>query len=642
MRLRQSAPPFVVSTVVHTAILIGLYFIVISTPAAQIEPDLETVMLDEERAVDEVMEELDEQTEPATSMNFVSGSVSQAVGGSEAPLSKTQKIEVKETLQDPEVKVPIAAQNLPGAEVLTQDLGQAEVTGEVGDVVEGYGAALDRLTRELIRMLRTDKLLVVWMFDESESMKDDQEEIRSRLKRVYEELHLIETDEAAAGPGGTKKLQDVLLTAITSFGEVPHKQTPRPTGNPEELMKAIGKIPIDKTGTENLCTAIVKVVTEYKLMAARGDRKLVLVIVSDESGDDGHLVEDALREARGANAPIYILGREAVFGSLFAHVKWRQPQTGRIFYLPIRRGPETPFAEQLQYNGFRRRRDSHISGFGPYEQVRLCWKTNGIFFQLPGEQENLNDLDDRENTALNLREYLPDLSSRSVYQNHRDGSDFRKAIWDVIVMLNPYHREAKGILELPDPEQTRERFNTNPASYGPKVQKRLQKIQVILKVMQKARRHLSKVQRLRASEPSTRWRANYDLISAQLLWYQVRLFQYAIGLEQFARKGVPARLKEHPKHNRWYIRENPSQFMLPDEVQQKLLGVTPDELKTVHDQAVAGLEKVQELHPGTPWARRAEWELNRKSGIQFRTYQHKPSPSKPNVKRPKPPPPPKL
>ncbi|MCA9070564.1 MAG: hypothetical protein KDA84_16650, partial [Planctomycetaceae bacterium] len=301
----------------------------------------------------------------------------------------------------------------------------------------------------------------------------------------------------------------------------------------------------------------------------------------------------------------------------------------------------TPFAEQLQYNGFRRRLDSHISGFGPYEQVRLCKMTNGIFFQLPGEQENLNELDDRKNTALNLREYLPDLSSRGTYQRHRDGSKFRKAIWDVIVMLNPYNPRAEG-LELPDPEQTRERFNTELASYGPKVQDRLQQIKLILNVMQQARRHLASVEDLRDSEPSRRWRANYDLISAQLLWYQVRLFEYAIGLEQFARKGVPARLKENPKHNRWYIREDPSDFVLPDELQQKLLGVSPEELEQVRDKALEGLRKVQEEHAGTPWSRRAEWEINRKTGVQFRTYyQAPPKPSKP-VKRPKPPPPPKL
>jgi hypothetical protein len=405
-------------------------------------------------------------------------------------------------------------------------------------------------------------------------------------------------------------------------------------------MAAIEKIPVEKNGTENTFAAIIQVVKEYKPMAARAKRKLVVVIVSDESGDDGHLVEDALKECRTADAPVYVLGRESVFGSLYAHVRWKQPISGRLFYLPIRRGPETPFAEQLQYGGFRRRRDGHMSGFGPYEQVRLCKMTNGIFFQLPGEQEDLNDLDNREGEMLTNREYLPDLNSRSNYQEERDKSEFRRAIWDVIAMLDPYNRNVQG-LEIPDPEETRERFNTDPASYGPVVQQRLQQVKNILAAMQQARRHLGRVKDQRDSEPSERWRANYDLISAQLLWYQVRLFEYAIGLEQFARKGIPAQVQKDPKLNRWYIQEDPSEFVMPDELQQKLLGVTPEELQQVYDQAVAGLEKVKADHPGTPWARRAEWELARKSGVQFRAYFQ--GPSKPSTKkRPTPPPPPKL
>jgi hypothetical protein len=638
MKLRQSASPYLVSTILHGLILFAMYRIVAHAPIPEEIYEVESVLLDE-RTIEELVQELDTQEMAATTLNFVAGSVTSAAGGSNAPLARTEKVEVQELLENAEVRIPIAAQTLPGENVLTMDLGQGEVTGEVGDVVEGYGDALDRLTRELIRLLRTDKLLVVWMFDESESMKDDQVEIKSRLKRVYQELQLVETSDSALG--SKKKLQDVLLSAITSFGESPHKQTPQPTGNPDELMAAIEKIPIEKNGTENLCRAIIQVVQEYKQMAARSKRKLVLVVVSDESGDDGHLVEEALREARSGNAPIYILGRESVFGSLYAHVRWRQPRTNRLFYLPIRRGPETPFAEQLQYGGFRRRRDSHMSGFGPYEQVRLCKMTNGIFFQLPGEQEDLNDLDDRENSMLNLREYLPDLSSRSAYQSHRDKSEFRKAVWDVIVMLNPYHPSAQG-LEIPDPEETEERFLTDPSDYGPRVQERLQQVKVILNAMQQARRHLARVKDLRSLEPSRRWRANYDLISAQLLWYQVRLFQYGIGLEQFTRNELSARLKQNPKHNRWTIRENPSDFMMPDALQQKLLGITPEELQAAHDRAVAELKKVQEEHPGSPWARRAEWELGRKSGVQFNTYYQPPPKPNPNPPPPPPPPPPKL
>jgi hypothetical protein len=119
------------------------------------------------------------------------------------------------------------------------------------------------------------------------------------------------------------------------------------------------------------------------------------------------------------------------------------------------------------------------------------------------------------------------------------------------------------------------------------------------------------------------------------------LFEYAIGLEQFARTDIPAKVKKNPKLNRWYIQEDPSDFVMPDALQQKLLGVTPEELQQVYDQAVAALEKVKAEHPGTPWASRAEWELARKSGVRFQTYhQPPPGPPNPNAKSPPPPPPP--
>lgn len=658
MKLSQTASTFFLSMIVHALILFGLGFIVIKTPMLEEVFDVETVLVDdEERPLDEIVKQLDEQQVAATTVNFVGGGTVRGTGGtpgamggafaavgggsSMGAIGPGQKVQVQQSITGPGVRVSLAAQTLPSAGVLAMDLGQGQVTGEVGAPVQGYGDALDRMSQELLRLLRSEKLLVVWMFDESESMKDDQEQIKKRIRRVYEELRLVETDVRAVG--SKKKLDDILLTAITSFGEMPHKQTQEPTGNPDDLMAAIEKIPIEKNGTENLFSAIIQVVKEYRPMASRAKRKLVLVVVSDESGDDGHLVEEALKEARIADAPIYILGREAVFGSLYAHVHWTQPITNRTFYLPVRRGPETPFAELLQYGGFRRRRDAQMSGFGPYEQVRLCKMTNGIFFQLPGEQEDLVDLAARQDEMLTHREYLPDLNSRGNYQEDRDKSEFRKAIWDVIVMLNPYDPNAKG-LEIPDPVESYERFDTDPASYGPTVQQRLQQVKTIIAVMQQARRHLGRVRDQRDAEPSKRWRANYDLISAQLLWYQVRLFEYAIGLEQFARKGIPAKVQQNPKLNRWYIQEDPSEFIMPDALQQKLLGVTPEELQKVYDQAVAALEKVKADHPNTPWASRAQWELARKSGVRFQTY-HQPPPGPPNPnapKRPTPPPPPKL
>ena len=47
-------------------------------------------------------------------------------------------------------------------------------------------------------MLLKGKVQIAWVFDQSESMKDDQQEIRDRIERVYQELGLIDSAKAAS------------------------------------------------------------------------------------------------------------------------------------------------------------------------------------------------------------------------------------------------------------------------------------------------------------------------------------------------------------------------------------------------------------------------------------------------------------
>lgn len=639
MAFRWQFPAYVVSTILHAAILCAFFFL-----SRELKPDqepefvIDTVVADENRETEEFQQELDTQETVATTLNVIAGSVSEKVGGSESRLATQQKIEVKDVVREPEIKLNAGAIDVRAGEI-GQDLGEAEVTGEIGAVVEGYGAALDRLTAELLRMMRSQQLMVVWLFDESGSMKDDQQEIKGRIGRVYDELKLADKDEniQAVKRRAKAKSEAILLTAITSFGGSFHVHTQTPTNEKKEVVAAIDKIPVDETGVENMCASLLEAIGKYRGLSSRGGRKLVLIVVSDESGDDGERVEEVLKAAKTYHAPIYVLGREAVFGSLYAHVRWTQPQTGTLFYLPIRRGPETPYAEQLQHDGFRRRRDSQMSGFGPYEQVRLCRDTGGIFFQLPHEQADLNDLDDRMFQMLDLREYKPSLESRREYMEALSRSKFRSAIRDVVVMLNPYNPSNKG-LDLPD----REWFPVDPAASTRQVAQRLQQINGILGVLAAAQKHLEAVKPLRESEPSSRWRANYDLMVAQLFAYRVRLFEYAIALGQFA-KTMPQRLT-NAKNNTWEIRHGSSKLIMPDEAQQKALKVTAEELQAAHKQALEQFDEIQQRHPRTAWARRAEWEEKRQFGATFRDFYRKPPPPPdPNRKPPpKPPDPPKL
>ncbi len=75
------------------------------------------------------------------------------------------------------------------------------------DLIDNYESALDHLTREFLFLMEKKNLLVVWCFDQSESMKDDQAEIRARIKRVYEELALVHKDKGK------------LLSSVVSYGD---------------------------------------------------------------------------------------------------------------------------------------------------------------------------------------------------------------------------------------------------------------------------------------------------------------------------------------------------------------------------------------------------------------------------------------
>ena len=161
--------------------------------------------------------------------------------------------------------------------------------------------------------------------------------------------------------------------------------------------------------------------------------------------------------------------------------------------------------------------------------------------------------------------------------------------------------------------------------------------------MASAHQNLAAVRSLRDAEPSLRWRANYDLMSAQLMAYRVRLFEYGIALGQFG-KNMPRLIPpKNPPHNRWEIRHGSNKLLMPDAQQEKALGVTAEQLRSYHREALQQLASVRETHQGTPWAMRAQWEEGRRFGATFRSwYYQTPKPRPNNKPRPKPVPVPKL
>ncbi|MCH8043594.1 MAG: VWA domain-containing protein [Planctomycetes bacterium] len=477
-----------------------------------------------------------------------------------------------------------------------------ETIGEQRAVVDGYTEALGRITQEVLTLLEKEKVLLVWCFDQSESMKDDQQEIRDEISRVYEELGLA--DSAAGG---------ALTNAVTSYGANFLVHTPKPTSQADKIREAINAVPIDPSGREIMLQAVSRSIAEYQTYAKRTRRRMALVLVTDESGDfneNYRFLENVIKQAQDARCMVYVLGREAVFSYPYAHMRWKHPQTHHVHWLRIDRGPESAFVEQLQTNGFHRRYDADASGFGPYDQSRLAKQTGGIFFLLPSIETNLVRGKNRRYELEAMRLYAPDMRSREAYLLDRNKSEFRQVLWKVITDLNPYHPEAAKIINM------RVHFSPQAAPFLKQADHEQKKAVVYLKYMAQAIEAIEAIKPLREREYSPRWQANYDLLYAQLLAYTARIYEYGAYLEHFKRnpKIAPPRKKPNLLLIRW-------------DIHTRKETITGETIKPYVEKSTALLKQIIKQHAGTPWAARAKHELNRGFGVKLFPYYRRPTPT---------------
>lgn len=605
-----------ISTFVHAGILIilGLFTltpeILESFNLVVVEPIPEVLERPEELVTIELEENIDPATELTNSQqsSTIAGIPNaEGVGQFSEPTFDTNVI--KDSAE--ETGVEMADLTVPAS--LQESLMTNIPLGSYGDpreIVDNLEQAIDRITQEIVFMLEEGDVLVVWLFDQSESMRNDQKEIRERINKVYSELGLADTADG-----------DHLLTAITSYGANYFKHTKKPTSDLELIRRAINEVPIDPSGYEIMCPAITRAINDHESYRARGKRQMALIVVTDESGEPENnlpTLEMAVATAKEMNCRTYFLGREAVFGYPHAYMNWRHPQTGVNHWLQVDRGPETAFVEQLQTNGFRRRRDAFSSGFGPYEQCRIARESGGIFFMLPTiEKELVGGEADKRRYELNaMKPYLPDLDSRQKQLAMRKDYPLRSFIWQVIVDLNPLNEETAQIIEL---DLT---FPREPDRFLVRARQEQEKAKIYINYLANTQALLEEAYPFREDELNARWQANYDLIYAQLIAYQARVYEYGAALETFIRnpKQVPQMMPPNRRLIRWDLRNR--------------LKLSAEEVSRPYINRASELfEKVIELHPGTPWAERASEEIKRGFGLEVMPVYRAPPRPTPNAPR---------
>ncbi len=455
------------------------------------------------------------------------------------------------------------------------------IKGDGAEQVDGVEAAVDRLALEILRKLEKGRTLVVWAFDASGSLYYERERLAKHIDKVYENV-LKREESRQAGTEG-------LLTGVVAFGQGRKLMTPEPTNDPSEILSAIDAIPLDESGDESTFQTVIDLVRRWgKFEKDKQPYQTMVIIITDEVGDDQDKLEVAINTARSADTPIYILGSAAPFGRKLGYMDYTDPKTERFWpRLPLDQGPESVAEEMIrlpfwydgpQYNDLD-------SGFGPHALSRLAGSTGGIYFVT-----RLGQNKPRFDPAA-MREYRPDWVSQAQYRAALERLPLRRA-----VLL------AAQITQQNLPGQPSLRFPAAGTTEFKQAMERNQEVVArVIYTVDEALEPILAASQYRDRETSRRWQAHYDLIKARLLAVKIRCFEYNWACAQMK---VDPKKFSNEKSNAWQLRPD-------DEVHYSARAAAAAE------EATELLQRVVSEHRGTPWALLAQRELKDPFGFKW-------------------------
>ncbi len=470
--------------------------------------------------------------------------------------------------------------------------GGGKIAGDPVFDVKEIGVALDQLAREILRQLKDHRVTVVWVFDESISMQDDQKTIVEKFDRVSSELKQhIDQNKKAAG---------ALNHTIVGFGQGIDYMLKSPTDNIDQIGRTIKKLRIDSTGIENTMTTIREVAERYATLARKDkDRKVLMVLVTDESGDDGADVEEARQALKRNHIPLYVIGRQSLFGYPWAHHRFEDPVTHDVYHPLIRRGPETADLELYQWDGLYDRWDEQPSGFAPYELARLTKESGGIYFVLPSEEFMRVSHREKAYSITQLKEYLPEYDNRLTYMEKRNASPLRQTLHAIVI-------EGRNFIYRRDFPIEHQELVKAAMEEG---QKASAKLNFLLAIQER----LEALRKIRDREPEKRWQAHYDLMLAQTVAFQVKAYEYrALMASIVNRPPVPKTPAGQDLVISWVVDHAKEPLAPKSETAKKYA-----EAKRLLDGVIA-------QHPRTPWADLAQDAINRGFSVRFNEWHHNP------------------
>jgi hypothetical protein len=468
---------------------------------------------------------------------------------------------------------------LPIATLLGQTV---SIRGNGAEMVGGVEGAVDRIAIEIVRHLEQERTLVVWAFDASGSLQAERQRLGKHIETVYSHIKQLDENNRAADSG--------LLTMVVAFGHDRTPMLPKPSAELSEILEAIHGVVQDETGIENTFTTVAEIIGRWgRYKSAMNDvYRTMVIVVTDEVGDDESRLEDAVALAQRAKVPVYVLGSQAVFGRTHGFMNYTDPKTKRVSYhVPVRQGPESATLEQIRLPFWYGGPQFEIleAGFGPYALSRLASATGGIYFVTRFDTGRMGF------DPARMREYRPDWTRRDQYENQIARSPLRRAVISAALITQ---QKLPGMPSLVFPPTDSPQFK-DAMAYNQGIAERT------AYTVDEALGPINEVVRLRDRETSRRWQAHYDLIRGRLLAMKVRCYEY---------NWVCARMKKDPpkfsgpSSNAWRL--------VPDTTIQY-----SEKAAAAAREAESLLRRVIEDHPATPWALLAQRELNDPLGFKW-------------------------
>lgn len=479
------------------------------------------------------------------------------------------------------------------------------IQGDSSVGTTGAVGAIDRITHEIMTSVEQQPTLVVWLFDQSGSLRSERERILSRFHDIYDELGVI---EASDNPAFKRHKDKPLLTAVVGFGESPRMLTDEPTDEIEKIVEAVEAIEDDNTGQENVFHAVARCAERFRSyrLARNGKRNVMIVVFTDESGDDVDLLDDTINSCRKLAMPVYVVGRPAPFGREHAYVKWIDPDPNfdqRPQWVPVSLGPESYLPERLKlgFSGATRDEDLLDSGFGPYGLTRLCYETGGLYFTAHPNRTVGHYVGRRETDNLAahisaffdpevMRKYQPDYLTTQEYMRRLRAN---RACESLVTAAQLSWTASIGEVRKRFPKRddaTLARLLSIAQRDAAELQPRINQICQTLMAGEDEREEIQ----------SPRWQAGYDLAMGRALAAKVRTDGYNAMLAK-VKQGMAFTSQDK---NTWILRAD-KEF-------------ANTSLEKIAEKAAEYLERVVKEHPETPWALMASRELKKPFGWKWR------------------------